>query len=74
MKDYKQYNSTIKSVKIACEQAANGYHLSEGDLRALGEAISDLESIYNTRSYTPFKDYKASVGKHGTTYAVKEKI
>lgn len=50
MTDYKQYNSTVKSVQIACEQASGGYHLSDGDLRALKEAIHDLTSLYNTRN------------------------
>lgn len=50
MKDYKQYNSTVKSVQIACEQSAGGYHLSEGDINALKYAIEDLVSLYNTRS------------------------
>lgn len=48
-KDYKQYNSTVKSVLVACEQASGGCHLSEGDLRALNNAIYDLTSLYNTR-------------------------
>lgn len=52
MKDYKQYNSTVKSVQVACEQLANGYHVSEGDLRALKYAIEDLVSMYNTHSNT----------------------
>jgi len=50
MTDYKQYNSTVKSVTVACEQSAGGYHLEEGDLRALKYAIDDLISLYNTRA------------------------
>lgn len=46
--DLKQYKSTVKSVFVACEQSANGYHVSEGDLRALKYAIEDLVSLYNT--------------------------
>lgn len=49
MTDYKQYNSTVKSVQVACEQVNGGYHLSEGDLRALNYALQDLISLYNTR-------------------------
>ena len=52
MIDYKQYNSTVKSVLVACEQASRGYHLSEGDLNALSNAIYDLVSLYNTKSNT----------------------
>lgn len=48
-KDYKQYSSTVKSVQVACEQSAHGYHVSEGDLRALKYAIEDLVSLYNTK-------------------------
>ena len=50
MRDYKQYNSTVKSVQVACEQASNGYHLSGGDLKALRYAIGDLVSLYNIRA------------------------
>lgn len=50
MTDYKKYNSTVKTVQIACEQSADGYHLSEGDLRALKYAIDDLVSIYNEKA------------------------
>jgi len=50
MKDYKQYNSTVKTVQEVCEQMAGGYHLSESDLRALQLAIEDLQSIYDIRS------------------------
>lgn len=50
MKDYKQYNSTVKSVQVACEQASGDYHLSDGDLQALKYALDDLLSLYNTRS------------------------
>lgn len=49
MKDYGRYNSTVKSVQLACEQASGGYHLSDGDLIALKCAIQDLVSLYNTR-------------------------
>lgn len=48
--NYKQYNSTVKSVQIACEQSANGYHMSESDSNALKQAIEDLVSLYNTKS------------------------
>ena len=48
MKDFKQYNSTVKSVEIACEQLAGSYHVSRGDMQALLNAIYDLVDIYNT--------------------------
>jgi hypothetical protein len=46
-KDYKQYNSTVKSVTVACEQIAHGHHVSDGDMNALKHAIEDLVSVYN---------------------------
>lgn len=50
MKDFKQYNSTVKSVTVACGQLANGYHVSDGDMLALLNAIYDLVDVYNTHS------------------------
>lgn len=48
--DFKKYNSTVKSVLLACQQAANGYHLSDQDIKALKQAIEDLNNIVGTYS------------------------
>ena len=50
MKNYGQYNSTVKSVLQAVVQAKNGYHLSQADIDALQEAIKDLQSIVEVHS------------------------
>ena len=48
MTDYKQYNGLVHVVQVACEQKANGWHLSELDINNLKEAIKDLQSIVDT--------------------------
>lgn len=55
MKDYKQYNSTVKSVQLACEQSNNGYYLSKSDLQALKDAIADLQHLYVSESLKEIK-------------------
>lgn len=43
--DFGRYNSTVKTVVDACQQAKNDWHMSDGDLQALEYAIEDLQAI-----------------------------
>ena len=45
MTNYGKYGAAVKTVQMAAEQAAGGYHMSAGDLRTLRLAVDDLQQI-----------------------------
>lgn len=56
--DYKRYNSTVKTVQVACVAMNNDYHMADGDIEALAYAISDLAQIleyYNSKVLSEVK-------------------
>jgi len=43
--NYGKHERTVSTVQMVCEQYANGYHLTDNDIKGLIEAIYDLSKL-----------------------------